>query len=47
MPEISRFFGFIIRMYYQDHEPPHLHAQHQGNKALLDFQGNVLRAGLR
>ncbi len=22
MPEISRFFGIIIQMYYNDHEPP-------------------------
>ena len=47
MPEISRFFGIIIRMYYREHDPPHLHAEHQGNKALLDFQGNVLRGHLR
>ncbi len=46
MPEISRFFGIIIRMYYIDHEPPHLHAEYQGNKALLDFQGNILRGTL-
>lgn len=26
MPEISRFFGIVIRMYYDDHEPPHFHA---------------------
>ena len=47
MPEISRFFGIIIRMYYADHNPPHLHAEHQGNQALLDFQGNLLRGTLR
>jgi hypothetical protein len=46
MPEISRFFGIIIRMYYDDHAPPHLHAEYQGHKALLDFQGNVLRGSL-
>ena len=46
MPEISRFFGIIIRMYYDDHDPPHLHAEHQGNKALFDFQGNILRGTL-
>ena len=46
MPEISRFFGIIIRMYYDDHPPPHLHAEYQGHKALLDFQGNVLRGNL-
>ncbi|MGB2824760.1 MAG: DUF4160 domain-containing protein [Phycisphaerae bacterium] len=47
MPEISRFFGIIVRMYYDDHDPPHLHADHQGNKALLDFRGNILRGELR
>ncbi len=26
MPEISRFFGIIVRMFYQDHAPPHFHA---------------------
>jgi hypothetical protein len=28
MPEISRFHGIIIRMYYRDHAPPHFHARH-------------------
>jgi hypothetical protein len=26
MPEINRFFGVIIRMYYDEHNPPHFHA---------------------
>ena len=26
MPEISRFLGIVIAMYYRDHEPPHFHA---------------------
>ncbi len=26
MPEISRFYGIIIRMYYDEHAPPHFHA---------------------
>lgn len=26
MPEISRFYGIIIRMFYNDHNPPHFHA---------------------
>ena len=47
MPEISRFFGIIIRMFYDEHPPPHLHAEHQEDKALFDFQGNVLRGRLR
>ena len=28
MPEISRFLGIIIRMYYRDHAPPHFHAEY-------------------
>jgi Domain of unknown function (DUF4160) len=26
MPELSRFFGIVIRMFYSDHEPAHFHA---------------------
>lgn len=26
MPTICRFYGIIIRMYYDDHNPPHFHA---------------------
>ena len=26
MPVISRFYGIIIRMFYNDHAPPHFHA---------------------
>jgi hypothetical protein len=46
MPEICRFFGIIIRTYYNDHEPGHLHAVYQDNKAVVDFEGNVLHGGL-
>lgn len=28
MPEISRFFGIIIAMYYNEHNPPHFHARY-------------------
>jgi hypothetical protein len=28
MPEISRFLGIIIAMYYKDHQPPHFHAKY-------------------
>jgi len=46
MPEIARFFGIIVRMFYDDHNPPHLHAEYQGGKALVDFDGNVLGGDL-
>ncbi len=32
MPEISRYFGIIIRMYFDDHPPPHFHAIYGKNE---------------
>ncbi|MFH1362230.1 MAG: DUF4160 domain-containing protein, partial [bacterium] len=29
MPEISRFFGIVIGVFYDDHNPPHFHARYQ------------------
>ena len=46
MPEICRFFGIIIRMYFDEHDPPHFHTEYQGSKALFDFNGNVMRGSL-
>jgi hypothetical protein len=45
MPEISRFYGIIIRMYFQDHNPPHFHAEYQGMKAEYDIRTLDLLAG--
>jgi len=33
MPELSRFFGIVIAMYYSDHTPPHFHATYGSQKA--------------
>ena len=30
MPEISRFFSIRITMYYDEHKPPHFHAEYNG-----------------
>ncbi len=46
MPIISRFFGIIIRMFYDDHGIPHTHTEYQGSKALFDFSGNIMRGTL-
>ena len=46
MPEVSRFFGIIIRMFYDEHNPPHFHAEYQGAKAVFDFDGNLLQGDL-
>ena len=46
MPIISKFFGIVIRLFYDEHNPPHLHAEYQRKKAVFDFQGNITRGGL-
>jgi hypothetical protein len=28
-------------MFYDDHNPPHIHVEYQGKKALFDFRGNI------
>lgn len=33
MPEISRFYGIIIRMYWADHLPPHFHVEYGSDEA--------------
>jgi phosphomannomutase len=35
MPEISRFYGIIIAMFYGDHNPPHFHARYGGDKIAI------------
>jgi hypothetical protein len=46
MPIVSKFFGIIIRMFYDEHNPPHFHAEYQNNKAVFDFDGNVTKGSL-
>lgn len=28
MPQLSRFYGIIIYLYFEDHNPPHIHAKY-------------------
>ena len=37
MPEISRFYGIIIRMYFDEHPPPHFHAFYGEYEALINI----------
>jgi Domain of unknown function (DUF4160) len=38
MPEISRFLGIVIYMYFNEHNPPHFHAQYNDYKATISIQ---------
>jgi hypothetical protein len=37
MPEISRFYGIIIKMYFDDHNPPHFHALYGELEAIINI----------
>lgn len=37
MPEISRFFGVVITMYFVGHNPPHFHARYEDLRAAISI----------
>ena len=37
MPELCRFYGIIIRLYFDDHAPPHFHASYGGDEAVVEI----------
>jgi hypothetical protein len=45
MPEISRFLGIIIRMFYNEHNPPHFHAIYNEHEAEFDINTLEIIAG--
>jgi hypothetical protein len=45
VPEISRFFGIVIRMFWDDHQPPHFHAFYGEDLALVDITTLSVFAG--
>ncbi|MBF0236008.1 MAG: DUF4160 domain-containing protein [Desulfamplus sp.] len=43
MPEISRFLGIIISMYFDEHNPPHFHVKYNEYRASMDIKNlNIL-----
>ncbi|MBI4870688.1 MAG: DUF4160 domain-containing protein [Candidatus Riflebacteria bacterium] len=53
MPEICRFYGIIIAIFFDDHNPPHFHARYGAEKAAIDIrtlhvlEGNLPPRALR
>ena len=45
MPEISRFFGMVVTMCYNDHAPPHFHVRYGGQKALIRINPPTILEG--
>ena len=45
MPELCRFYGIVIRMYFNDHGPPHFHAVYGGQEALVEIDSLAVMQG--
>ena len=45
MPEISRFLGIIIAMYFNDHEPPHFRVRYGGFRSIIAIESLDVIAG--
>jgi hypothetical protein len=47
MPEISRFLGIIIQMFFDEHNPPHFHARYGEYKGSFDIESfNIIEGAL-
>jgi Domain of unknown function (DUF4160) len=45
VPEISRFLGIVITMYFNDHNPPHFHVRYEEHRAVMGIDPLELREG--
>lgn len=45
MPTISQFFGILIMMYFDDHNPPHFHARYNEFEALIAIENGQILEG--
>ena len=42
MPIISRFFGIVITMYWDDHNPAHFHAKYGEYEAVVEIKSGII-----
>lgn len=45
MPIISYFLGIYVRMYFDDHPPPHIHVEYQGHEAFVAIESGEVLSG--
>jgi hypothetical protein len=45
VPRISTFYGIVIAMYFDEHEPPHFHARYAEYDAQVAIDGAVVLHG--
>ena len=47
MNAVSMFFGIIIRMFHSEHNPPHFHAEYQGQRGMFSFDGEMIKGSFK
>ena len=45
MPEVSRFYGLVIKIFYDDHNPPHFHAEYGEYVVLVNINTLAIMSG--
>jgi hypothetical protein len=45
MPEVSRFYGIVIKIFYDDHNPPHFHAEYGEYEVLVNIVTLAILSG--
>jgi hypothetical protein len=45
VPEISRFYGIVIRLHFDDHPPPHFHAEYGEDEVLININTLAVISG--
>jgi len=45
MPEICRFYGIIIKMFFNEHNPPHFHAEYGDEQVLINIRTLAIFSG--
>lgn len=47
MPELCTYKGIKIEMLYNEHNPPHFHAEYAGERASFNMQGEMIAGKLK
>ena len=42
MPVVSRFYGIVVFLNYNDHNPPHFHARYQDQEVIVEIQSGLV-----
>lgn len=46
MPEISKFYGIVIMMFFDDHNPPHFHVKYNEFRAIVNISNGAIKGHL-